>query len=65
MLLYRITQLIGALLAGVLALRLSDKSIAPSLGAEINALQGVVVELVFTFALVLVILNVAMSKHTK
>ncbi len=62
---YWIAQFIWALLAGLLALRISDRSIAPSLGGDINALQGMVVEIVFTFAFVLVILSVAMSKHTK
>lgn len=62
---YRMFQFIGALLAGMLAVRLSDHSVAPSLGAWINVWQATVVELVFTFALVFVIFHVALSKKTQ
>lgn len=62
---YMLFQLGGAILAALAVLWLSGNTFAPAPGAGVDMLQALGVEILFTFALVLVILNVAVSETTK
>lgn len=62
---YILFQLGGAILAALAVLWLSGATFAPAPGTEADMLQALGVEIFFTFALVLVILNVAVSEATK
>lgn len=64
MITYRIAQMIGALLAVLLAGWLTGVFLTPVPDPDVTQLQAVVVEAVFTFALVLVVLQTAMTKAT-
>ncbi len=62
---YAVAQVLGAILAALTAQFLIGASFgAPSPGANISSLQAVVNEMLFTFALVTVVLNSATSKDT-
>jgi len=62
---YMIFQLIGALLAAAVSMYLlGGATFAPAVAAGHSAVHALVAELLFTFALVLVILNVATSDAT-
>ena len=62
---YVIAQLIGSLLAGLVTFIATGATVAPAPGAEASTIAALLVEILFTFALVLVIFNVAVSKGTK
>ncbi len=61
---YWFAQLLGAFVASVLALWLTDKSLVPMPHADVSAIQAVIVEAVFTFALALVVISTAATKAT-
>ncbi len=61
---YRFAQLCGAFVAALLAFWLTDKALVPMPHADISAIQAVVVEAIFTFALALTVISVAASKST-
>lgn len=65
MLLYWFVQMIGAVVATVLAAWLISWTFTPSIGEGTTIMQAVTIEALFTFLLVLVVLNVAVSKKTK
>ena len=58
---YIIMQILGAFIAAVLCYYLTGKTFAPTIGAEATVTQAIVCEILFTFLLVMVILNVAIS----
>lgn len=63
---YVTTQLIAALLAAFVSLwLLNGATFSPGVGAEHTVWQALVAEFVFTFALILVILNVAIAETTR
>lgn len=57
-------QLVGAILAGFMSFHLTGQTFAPAPGAGVDAMTAVVAELLFTFALALVILQVATNEKT-
>lgn len=59
---YWVAQVGGAILAGLLTLFLKGKSGEPD--PNLNVVNSLIVEFLFTFALVYVVLNVATSKAT-
>lgn len=61
---YVVAQLVGALLAALTSAWILGMTFAPLPGEEHSTLQALVVEFLFTFALVLVILNVAVSSKS-
>ncbi len=64
-LIYMLVQILGSLAAAYLFYMIWAKSIgAPKPNPEINVLKALAVEIVFTFALALVVLSVATSKKT-
>lgn len=70
---YVVAQLVGALLAAIVVKFTGSREFVVSLGsyasgtdsATHTVISGLIVEVLFTFALVLVILNVAVSKRTQ
>jgi aquaporin Z len=58
------SQLVGAVLAAVVSAWLVGNTFAPAPGTGVGAAQALLVEILFTFALVLVVLNVAATKAT-
>lgn len=65
MVIYWVSQILGALLAALTASFLIDFSFAPGPGDGVGFAQAFVNEFLFTFALVLVVHNVAVSKKTE
>jgi len=61
---YMVMQLFGAIAAGLLAHYITGKTAAPDPSLEITKMGAVVCEFVFTFALALVVLNVATASKT-
>ncbi len=61
---YVTAQVIGAIVASLTAYLILGKSFAPAPGDGISAIGALLTELLFTFALALVVLNVATSKAT-
>ncbi len=61
---YWIAQLLGAVVAALLALYALGKPFACAPGPQASAGQALLVEFLFTFALCLVVLNVATAKKT-
>jgi len=61
---YWVAQLLGALMGCFLASLATGKSFAVMPGEGVTTLGAVLVEIVFTFALCLVVLNVATAKAT-
>ena len=59
---YIVSQLAGAVAASTVATWILGRPIAPAPSPEATALQALVVETLFTFALCLVVLNVATGK---
>ena len=62
---YVVAQALGSIVASALAFRIMGRSFAPAPGAGVSPLAALLVEFLFTFALCLVVLNVATSRHTK
>jgi aquaporin Z len=62
---YWVSQFLGAMGATVLIGLMLGRTAAPALGPDGSIGGGVVIEFLFTFALALVVLNVAMSKRTE
>ena len=62
---YMLAQLIGALLAAIAVALLREESLVVAPGAGASALQVLLVEVLFTTALALVVLNVATSPRTE
>jgi aquaporin Z len=58
------SQLLGSIVASAIAFGIMRRSFAPAPGAEVPAFTALVVEFIFTFALCLVVLNVATAKKT-
>jgi aquaporin Z len=61
---YWIAQILGAVVGCILASLATGKSFAVMPGEGVSTLSAVLVEVVFTFALALVVLNVATAKAT-
>lgn len=59
---YMIAQIVGGVAAAGMGSFLSGQHPAPAPGADVSAVQALVAEILFTFALVLVVLNTACSK---
>ncbi len=62
---YMAVQIVAALVAALAVRALIGKTFAPSPGANIGAMPALFAEVLFTFALALVVLNVACSDKTK
>ena len=62
---YVVSQLVGALAASAAVFLILGETFAPSPGAAVSAASAVLAETLYTFALTLVILNVATSKATE
>lgn len=61
---YMIAQVLGAIFAGVMVYVLTGQTFAPAPGANINPITALLNEILYTFALALVVLNVATAKGT-
>ncbi len=61
---YIIFQVMGSLAAALIAYLITGNTFAPSPGPTASTLSALLVEAIFTFALVSVVLNVAVSKGT-
>ena len=61
---YVTAQLLGSIAAAATAFLIVGKTMAPAPGDGVGALPALLVEVLFTFALVLVVLNVATHKAT-
>ena len=62
---YMAAQLLGAVLAAIAVLVISGETFAPAPGGGANAFQALLGEALVTFALALVVLNVATAEATK
>ena len=62
---YVISQLLGAIAAAYVAYILTGKTFAPEPSTTATSMQALLVEIVFTFALVLVVLNTATHAAVK
>ncbi len=62
---YVLAQIIGGISAFALGWFLTDKTVAIEPGPGFDVTKALIVEFIFTFALVLVVLNVACSKKTE
>jgi aquaporin Z len=61
---YWISQLLGALVASFMAHVVTGATFAPAPGEGVNPIQALLVEFLYTFALALVVLNVATHRRT-
>lgn len=61
---YWIAQIAGAIIAALLGNYIAGGSVAIAPGADVSIMAALLVELLFTFALALVVLNVATAKGT-
>jgi len=61
---YWISQIAGALAAAVVGYIITGEAIAPSPGSGVNGFQALLIEAFYTFALALVVLNVATLRST-
>ena len=61
---YIVSQILGAIVAAYLAYVILGKSFAPAPGDGVSMTAALLVEVLYTFALALVVLNVATSKGT-
>ncbi len=64
MIIYWVFQIIGGLLAAFLYLYFSGKAFAPAPAADAGFVKALIAEIVFTFALVSVVLNTATSSKS-
>lgn len=62
---YMAAQIVAALVAALAIRTLTGNTLAPAPGANIGSLLALLTEVLFTFALALVVLNVACSDKTK
>jgi aquaporin Z len=62
---YLVAQLLGSIVASAVAFRIMGRSFTPAPGATVSSLAALSVEFLFTFALALVVLNVATAKKTE
>jgi aquaporin Z len=61
---YIVAQFAGAIAAGAIGFWVQGRTLTPAPSPEVTGLQAVLVEFLFTFALALVVLNVATSKRS-
>ncbi|HXY32217.1 MAG TPA: aquaporin [Gemmatimonadaceae bacterium] len=61
---YWISQLLGAIVASLVVLFVLGKTFTAAPGADVTSTAALLIELLFTFALALVVLNVATSQGT-
>lgn len=62
---YWVSQLLGGIVAGLLCYILIGKVVSPAPGAGVEAWKAILVEILFTFALASVVLNVATTEKLK
>ena len=62
---YVIAQVVGAIVAAVVVNVVCGDTFAPAPAASASTVGALLIEILFTFALALVVLNVATSKHTQ
>ncbi|HMO36578.1 MAG TPA: aquaporin [Gemmatales bacterium] len=62
---YVVSQLAGALLAAYVVFIITGKTFGPAPSPEVTGFIAILVEAIFTFALALVVLNVATAKGTE
>jgi aquaporin Z len=62
---YAVTQILGAMVAAVVVQVATGKTFAPMPAPDASTLGALLVEILYTFALCLVVLNVAVSKKTQ
>src|SRR5580700_7677079 len=62
---YVVAQIVAGILAFALGFYVTGKTVAIEPGEGYNAIKALIVETIFTVALVLVVLNVAVSKKTE
>jgi aquaporin Z len=62
---YAVSQILGATAAAYLVNVITGQTFAPAPGANVSTTAALLVEILFTFALALVVLNVATSKKTQ
>lgn len=62
---YVVVQLGGALAAALIVYVITGRTFAPAPGADATTLGALLVEILYTFALCLVVLNTAVSKKTQ
>jgi len=61
---YWISQILGSLAAAFVVHIMTGRTFAPAPAPEASAMQALLVEFLYTFALALVVLNVATAKQT-
>ena len=62
---YVIAQLAGAVAASLITYVITGRTFAPAPGADVTTLGALLVEILYTFALCLVVLNTAVSRRTQ
>ena len=62
---YWVAQVLGAGAASSVAYHITGRHFAPAPGAEVGTFPALIIEFLFTFALALVVLNVATAKKTE
>ena len=62
---YIIAQIVGAIVAAIMVLIITGQTFAPAPGPDASVIGALLVEILYTFALALVILNVSTSKRTE
>jgi aquaporin Z len=62
---YVLAQIAGALAASLIVYVITGRTFAPAPGADATTLGALLVEILYTFALCLVVLNTAVSKKTQ
>jgi len=62
---YVVSQVLGAIVAAVFVHLITGKTFAPAPAADASTLGALLVEVLYTFALCLVVLNVAVAKKTQ
>jgi aquaporin Z len=62
---YVIAQVAAAIVAGLIAYVITGRTFAPAPAADATTLGALLVEILYTFALCLVVLNTAVSKKTQ
>ena len=61
---YWISQILGALVAVAIAASVTGVALVPALGEGVTSMNAIIVEALFTFALVSVVINTAATKAT-
>jgi aquaporin Z len=62
---YVLSQVLGALVAAIVVFVVTGKTFAPAPSTEATMVGALLVEILYTFALALVVLNVAVAKKTQ